>query len=417
MAMRSMQVERARRLTVSVVVPAFNEEHAVEEIVERLLALRPAFAGTGLGGPEVIVVDDGSLDSTAERAARYPDVRLIRHASNRGYGAALKTGLAQARGDLVAFLDADGTYPPEDLLRLCQASVEGADVVIGSRMAGAESAMPITRRVGNIAFAAFVSVLGRRRLHDCASGMRVIRREALPQLYPLPDGLNFTPVMTLRALHEGLRVVEVPIPYAKRIGRSKLSVVGDGLVYVRSLLWTALGYSPVRVLGTLGLLGVATTIAIAAVVLGRQLWRGLPLTSSDVAAMFVALVTGVAGVSLFNLGATFNHFVGLFRGRRVRTSVFGTPLFRQPLESHFGWLGMAVGAVGGAVGGTSLALGLRGWPLDHLWLALVASALLMLVGLQLVISWVVIRTLEDLAERDVRARSDLAGGPPGTVAA
>jgi hypothetical protein len=97
--------------------------------------------------------------------------------------------------------------------------------------------------------------------------------------------------------------------------------------------------------------------------------------------------------------------------------VFGRPLFRRPLETHFGWAGMAIGAVGGALAAASLALGLRGWPLDRLWLGLVASALLLLVGLQLVVSWVVIRTLEQLAERDVRVQADLEGGSADTVAA
>jgi hypothetical protein len=92
--------------------------------------------------------------------------------------------------------------------------LEGADVVIGSRMAGAESQMPVTRRIGNLFFATLLSVLGRQRVTDSASGMRIFSRSVLEQIYPLPDGLNLTPVMSTRALHESLKVAEVPIPTA-----------------------------------------------------------------------------------------------------------------------------------------------------------------------------------------------------------
>ncbi len=131
-------------------------------------------------------------------------VTLVRHPKNKGYGAALKTGFSQARGELIGFLDADGTYPPEYFPKLCESALNGADLVIGSRMAGADSQMPVTRRIGNFFFASLLSILGRQKVTDSASGMRVFKREILEQIYPLPDGLNLTPVMSTRALHEGI---------------------------------------------------------------------------------------------------------------------------------------------------------------------------------------------------------------------
>ncbi len=405
--------------SLSVIIPALNEEAGIAGIVERVLAQQAALAAAGVTRLEVIVVDDGSHDETGAAVERFviPDagearavVRLVRHPVNRGYGAALKTGLAQAQGELIAFLDADGTYPPEYFPQLCAPALAGAEVVIGSRMSGAASEMPLMRRVGNVLFAGLITLLGDQRVRDSASGMRVIRREKLPLLYPLPNGLNFTPIMSMRAIHEGLRLVEVPIPYRERIGRSKLSVVRDGLRYTISILWTALSYNPVRILGTLGLAGMGAA-GLVALGLGAARLRGVTtLTPWSVAAIFGALVLGVGGVSVFSLGATFNYLVALFRKQPVRMGLFGKPLFKTPLDRHFGWLGLTVGVFGMILAGGTLALGLTGWEISRLWLYLVGSALFMLVGLQLVISWVVMRTLEELSEREMRAQHDMSGG-------
>ena len=140
-------------MVLSIVIPAYNEENGIREIAKRVLAIEPALREIGLKGLELLVVDDGSKDRTAEVASNIPGVTLIRHPHNRGYGAALKTGFSKATGELIAFLDADGTYPPEYFPKLCCAAMNGADLVIGSRMAGEDSKMHLTRRVGNFFFA------------------------------------------------------------------------------------------------------------------------------------------------------------------------------------------------------------------------------------------------------------------------
>jgi glycosyltransferase involved in cell wall biosynthesis len=391
-------MDRGCHATLSVVIPAFDEEEGIAATVERVQALRPRLQQSGIGRLQVIVVDDGSRDRTAEILRRIEGVEVIRHGENRGYGAALKSGLNQATGNLVAFLDADGTYPPECFPQLCEAALNGADVVIGSRERS--NGMSPARRLGNALFATLVTLLGDRRVHDCASGMRVIRRDILSRLYPLPDGLNFTPIMSVRAIHEGLKVVEVPIPYSERVGQSKLRIARDGLQYARSILWTALSYNPVRVLGALGLAGVGVSMAIGVGLVVARLHGITTLGPWGVAAVFAALVAAVTGVSLFSLGAMFNYLVGLFRKQPVRMGLFGKPIFDPPLERQFGWLGMIVGATGVAVAGVALVLGSNGWDIARLWLYLVGSALLILVGVQLVISWAVMRTLEDLSQRE-----------------
>ena len=152
--------------TLSVVIPALNEEDGIQEVMSRVLAMRPAIQAAGMDELELIVVDDGSTDRTPQIVAATAGVRLLRHERNGGYGAALKTGFAAAQGEWVGFLDADGTYPPEYFPALCREGLAcNADIVIGSRMAGSESEMPAVRRVGNVLFASLVSLVERAADH------------------------------------------------------------------------------------------------------------------------------------------------------------------------------------------------------------------------------------------------------------
>lgn len=396
---------------LSVVIPAYNEEAGLAAIVQRVWAMQAALAAAGLAGLEVLVVDDGSADRTphiaAQLSADFPDTRCIRHPRNRGYGAALKTGFAQARGDLIAFLDADGTYPPEHLPLLCQAALDGADLVIGSRLAGAASQMPLTRRAGNLFFAWLLSRLGRQHVSDSASGMRVFRRDILARLYPLPDGLNLTPVMSTRAIHEGLTIAELPIPYRERMGRSKLSVVRDGSLFLRSMIWTVLTYNPVRILGILGLVGLGVALAALVGLVAMRLRGVTTLQPDELALVFGGAVAGFTGLTLFALGVAFNYLVSLFHQRPVRQGLFGRPLFKRPLDRHFGWSGLFMLLFGLALGAVSLWLGLHGWAITRLWLYLLGSAMLIIMGVQLAVYWVLLRVLDELSTRVAHTERDL----------
>lgn len=394
---------------LSVVIPAYNEENGIAEIANRVLEVKEPLSAVGVNSLELIIVDDGSRDSTAQIAGSIEGVRLVRHSTNKGYGAALKTGFAQSTGELVGFLDADGTYPPEYFPQLCAKAINGSDLVIGSRMAGEESEMPFTRRIGNLFFATLLSIVGRQRVTDSASGMRVFKREMLERIYPLPDGLNLTPVMSTRAIHEGVSMAEVPIPYSERVGRSKLSVVHDGRVFLQSMVWTVLTYNPVRILGLIGLGGIGVAILAG---LGLVLARLSGVTSLGpwgVAALFWALISGVAGISVFALGVTFNYLVSLFYERPIRQGLLGKPIFDPPLETHFGWMGLLASLAGLALGITSFVLGLNGWEIARLWLYMLGSAMLILVGVQLMIYWILMRVLEEVSQRDEMAQKDLTG--------
>ena len=392
---------------LSIVIPAYNEEKGIAEIAARVLSIEPALKKVGVEQLELLVVDDGSKDRTAEVAAGIQGVSLIRHPQNKGYGAALKTGFSKASGELIGFLDADGTYPPEYFPQLCQVALNGTDLVIGSRMAGEDSKMPFTRRVGNLFFANLLTLLGRQKVTDSASGMRVFKREILEHIYPLPDGLNLTPVMSTRAVHEGINIKEIPIPYSERVGRSKLSVIRDGRIFMQSMLWTALSYNPVRILGLLGLGGLGIASIVFLWILYVRLHGVTTLNPWGVAALFLALISTVTGVNLFALGITFNYLVALFYKNPIRQGLFGKPIFKTPLDKQFGWMGLLAILAGLTIMVVALALGIRGWEIGRLWFYMVGSALIFLVGVQLVVYWLLLRILEELSQREALTKQDI----------
>jgi glycosyltransferase involved in cell wall biosynthesis len=396
---------------LSIVIPAYNEEKGIAEIMERVLKVRPSLAASGVAEMELLIVNDGSRDNTAQAAQQAaggdPCVRIISHPKNRGYGAALKTGFNMARGEMVGFLDADGTYPPEYFPQLCAEIFKGADLVIGSRMAGAESHMPATRRLGNFIFANLLNILGWQRITDSASGMRVFRKEILRTISPLPDGLNLTPVMSTRAVHEKVKMCEVPIPYSERVGRSKLSVIRDGRIFLQSMVWTVMTYNPVRVLGIVGLLGVLIALLVAAGLVVARLGGTTELGPWGVVALFTAMVAGVSGVSLFALGATFNYLVSLFYQTTIRQGLFGKPIFKKPLGDNFGWMGLVSFIAGLVVGIVALTLGISGWEISRLWFYLLGGAMLTLIGIQLVIYWLLMRVLDELSRREELTDQDV----------
>lgn len=234
-------------MTLSVVIPAYNEERAVQETVAEV---KQALDEAGIEH-EIIVVDDGSKDATLARA-RESAAKVIVNESNLGYGASLKRGVRAAQYEYVAILDADGTYPgrylPEMLL-LCR----DQDMVVGDRGAGMRN-VPLIRRPAKMFLNKLASFLAERKLNDLNSGLRVFRRDELVPFLPLlPQNFSFTTTITLCMSCYNKRMIYVPIDYGKRVGKSKIRPV-DFINFIILVLRVIVLFNPLRVFVPLGLM-------------------------------------------------------------------------------------------------------------------------------------------------------------------
>jgi glycosyltransferase involved in cell wall biosynthesis len=200
-------------LTVSVVIPTYNERRTIRQVVERVLAL-------GLEG-EVIVVDDGSTDGSREvlDSLDVPGVRILSHERNRGKGAALRTGFAAATGDVIVVQDADLEYDPAEIPALLQPIRDGAaDVVYGSRLSGGrpQRVFMFWHLVGNRFLTLLTNVLYNTTLSDMETGYKCMRREVVAPLRLRSDDFTIEPELTAKILKAGWRVYEMPISYYGR---------------------------------------------------------------------------------------------------------------------------------------------------------------------------------------------------------
>jgi hypothetical protein len=333
---------------LTIVIPALDEEQAIGDTLRRCLDARAEISKEGgVGRVEIVVVSDGSSDRTEEIARGFDEVAVLAFEKNRGYGAAIQTGFAYGGGDLLAFLDADGTCDPRHFAAMCRAIlVDGADVVLGSRM-GEGSEMPLVRALGNTLFAWMLGLLSRRRVRDTASGMRVLRRSALEHLTPLPDGLHFTPAMSARILMEDrLRLVELPMPYAERVGRSKLSVLRDGLRFLTCIVQAAVIYRPAR-----PLLLVSGLLGLAALALAFQPVRFYAANARLEEWMIYRLLLAslLASTAAFGVATAVvaERVAALAHGRAPRAA--GATGLATRVLRHGWWLALALCAVGAVV--------------------------------------------------------------------
>ncbi len=227
-------------MKASIVIPAYNEERAVGPVVAEL---RSVLESHGVEA-EIIVVDDGSADKTAQAAAA-AGARVLRHRSNRGYGAALKSGITAASHSYVVITDADGTYPcsyiPDMLARL-----DTADMVVGARI-GSRVQIPLIRKPAKWVLNRLANYMTNAKIPDLNSGLRAFRRDVAMQYFAiLPDQFSWTTTITLAMHCDKYAVVYLPIDYRKRQGKSKI-VPWDAGSFAILILRTAMLFRPLRV--------------------------------------------------------------------------------------------------------------------------------------------------------------------------
>lgn len=223
---------------VSVLIPAFNEQSTIAELIEKVSS-----AGNWL---EILVVDDGSSDRTSE-AARSAGARVVRHPYNKGNGAAVKTAIREAQGELVLLMDGDGQHDPEDVQKIVEHLPE-YDLVVGSRAWDAQASL--SRGLGNLLLARLASYLCGQKIPDLTSGFRAARRDRMQEfLHLFPNGFSYPTTSTMAFVRAGYNLRFVPIDGKQRTATSssKMRPWREGLRFLVIILRMITLFSPLRV--------------------------------------------------------------------------------------------------------------------------------------------------------------------------
>lgn len=386
---------------LSIIIPVYNEQESISDLIDRIIASREVILkGAGLVDLEIITVDDGSSDRTASILASYSDkVTVLTHDINRGYGAALKTGFANARGEYLSFLDADGTCNPESFINMVNKLREsGAQIAVGSRMDKDKSEMPAVRWIGNKFFATLLTFFSGKKVTDSASGMRVFKKEILKSLYPLPDGLHFTPAMTTKALHEGMQIVEIAVPYAERGGKSKLSVFKDGYRFLKIIMDTVLMYNPFKVFALIGLLSIFVASLLAADPIYELMSPRDFVFSDYIYRSIGALYFFIAGVQIILFGVLARFIVSNFFKRYEVGRFIHWVNARFHVYHNIGWYGFLPFLTGVGINFVYFYKWIFGKGLSLHWAFLLLAAGLIIIGLQMFITGIVIKLLTNISD-------------------
>lgn len=223
--------------SLSIVIPAKNEAGAIGTVV--------AGASKEYPDAQIIVVDDGSSDDTAA-VAQEAGATIVRHPESLGNGAAVKAGARAATGNIIAYMDGDGQHDAGEFAPLLQKLDEGFDMVIGARSSGSHA--NVGRLAANGLYNVIASWLTGRRIPDLTSGFRVVRAELFKKfLYLLPNGFSYPTTITMAFLRAGHPIRFEPIPVAKRIGKSHIRPIRDGVRFMVIIFKIATLYSPLKI--------------------------------------------------------------------------------------------------------------------------------------------------------------------------
>ncbi|OQZ03639.1 MAG: hypothetical protein B6D34_06880 [Candidatus Brocadia sp. UTAMX1] len=241
----------------SIIIPAYNEKEGIFQVIESLRSLKKRCGNHW----EIIVVDDGSTDGTSEMIRDIQDIVLIRHPFNRGYGAAIKTGIRHARYNTLVISDADGTYSIEDIPRLL-ALLPKSEMVVGARK-NKDTNIPYVRRPAKWILNKLANFLSGTKIPDLNSGLRAMKKDIVMKFcHLLPDGFSFTTTITLAMLTNDYAVEFIPIEYHLRLGRSKIRPVRDTLNFIQLIIRTVLYFDPLKIFLPISAFFFASSIAV-----------------------------------------------------------------------------------------------------------------------------------------------------------
>ena len=271
-------------MSLSIVIPAKNESAMIGKVVA---AAREAWPDA-----EVIVVNDGSADDTGEVAAS-AGAKVVTHPESLGNGAAVKAGARVATGDMIAFMDGDGQHDPRELAALLKKLDEGYDMAVGARDSGSHA--NVGRLFANGLYNGIASLLTGRRIPDLTSGFRVARAKLFKEfLYLLPNGFSYPTTITMAFMRSGYPVTFEPITAAKRVGRSHIRPIHDGVRFFAIIFKIATLYSPLKIFLPISALFFATGVGYYGYTLattGRFTNMSLLVLSASVIIFLIGLIS------------------------------------------------------------------------------------------------------------------------------
>jgi len=231
-----MTQDKTGKTDFSIVIPAYNEEVSIADLISSLAQSYPE--------AEILVIDDKSTDRTPELALQ-AGARVIQHKYNMGNGAGIKTGARHAKGEVVVFMDADGQHDSADISRLLQRIDEGYDLVIGARASDTQASK--SRWLGNKLLSKFASLMTGRPIPDLTSGFRAVRASTFKEfIHLLPNGFSYPTTSTMAYMRSGYQVSFIPIRAGQRKGKSKISLVRDGIRFLVVIMKITTLFSPMR---------------------------------------------------------------------------------------------------------------------------------------------------------------------------
>lgn len=223
-------------MTISIVLPAKNESAAIGQTLAQIQQLQLAH--------EIIVVNDGSTDQT-KQVAETAGAKVVTHPYSKGNGAAIKTGARTATGDIIVFMDADGQHDPQDIPRLIEKIEQGYDLVVGARQKGSQAS--VGRGIANALYNNLATYMTEQKVEDLTSGFRAVRADKFREfLYLLPNGFSYPTTSTMAFFRAGYSVTYVPIHAAKRIGKSHIQPLKDGVRFFLIIFKIATLFSPLK---------------------------------------------------------------------------------------------------------------------------------------------------------------------------